>query len=556
MVGLQRLCATAAHAGLEEDDLDDILKAAGRMANEVLAPLQRKGDLQPAYLENGVVRTAPGFTEGYRAIAEGGWIGMAAGEEYGGLGLPWSLQNAVNEMINGACISLGLNPLLTQGQIDALEQHADGVTKELFLPKLISGQWAGTMNITEPQAGSDVGAIRTVAEPGSDGKYQVTGQKIFISWGDSDVSENICHLVLARLPGAVAGTQGLSLFLVPKFIPKADGKPGPRNSVRAVSLEHKLGLHGSPTAVMEFDQALGWLIGGSGNGMKAMFTMMNNARLGVGCQGVAVAESAIQQAAEFAAARTQGIPVSAGSTGVISDHADVRRMLLAAKAQVQAARYICADCAFSIDMARATGEDKWNARAGVLTPVAKAFGTDTGVEVSLQGIKIHGGMGYIEETGACQFLRDVLVTTIYEGTNGIQAIDLAGRKLADSGAAILDLLDEVLATWAELCQIDPDLAEQLEEAQIRLRETTRWMVQQEELNERFAGAVPLLRALALVLGAHYHARAFCGESGEGARAAMARIYFYRLLPGHLGLCDEAKRGATDLFAPSAESLFE
>ncbi|MEM6596041.1 MAG: acyl-CoA dehydrogenase family protein, partial [Pseudomonadota bacterium] len=290
VVGYARLSETEKFADATGDITAAILEEAAKVSAEVLAPLQRPGDLHPARLENGVVRTSPGYAEGYQAIAEGGWVGMGADPEYGGMGLPHSLVTAVNEMVGGACLSLQLNPLMTQGQIEALESHASDEIKAVYLPKLISGAWSGTMNLTEPQAGSDVGALRTKAEPKGDGTYAVTGQKIYISWGDNDFTENVCHLVLARLPDAAPGTKGISLFMVPKRIPDASGNPGVANDLKVVSLEHKLGLHGSPTAVMQYDGATGWLVGEENKGMAAMFTMMNNARLGVGMQGVAVAE--------------------------------------------------------------------------------------------------------------------------------------------------------------------------------------------------------------------------------------------------------------------------
>ena len=306
VVGFDRVAATDRFAEATPETVDAILTEAGRMCEEVLAPLNRAGDLHPAHLENGVVRTSPGFAEGFAAIAEGGWLGMSADPDYGGMGLPIALTMAVNEMMGSACLSLQLNPLMTQGQIEALEAHASPEIQALYIPKLISGEWCGTMNLTEPQAGSDVGALRSRAEPNGDGTYAVTGQKIYISWGDNDFSGNICHLVLARLPDGAEGTKGISLFMVPKRIPDADGNPGVANTLNVVSLEHKLGLHGSPTAVMQYDGATGWLVGEPHKGMAAMFTMMNNARLGVGVQGLSIAEAAMQHAVGYALERQIG----------------------------------------------------------------------------------------------------------------------------------------------------------------------------------------------------------------------------------------------------------
>ena len=410
VVKLEDVAATERFADATPDMVTAILTEAGRMCEAVLAPLQRNGDLHPARLENGVVRTSPGFDEGYKAIAEGGWVSISASQENGGMGLPMAVTTAVNEMMSGACLSLQLNPLMTQGQIEALENHASDAIRETYLPKLISGEWSGTMNLTEAQAGSDVGALRTRAEPNDDGSYAITGQKIYISWGDNDFTENVCHLVLARLPDGVPGTKGISLFLVPKYIPDENGAPGKANDLKVVSLEHKMGLHGSPTAVMQYDGAKGWLIGKEHDGMRCMFTMMNNARLGVGVQGIGAAEGALQHAMAYAQERSQGKTPLENGTGTIIDHADVRRMLTTMKAETAAARAIALANAVAIDMAHATGKPDWAARAAFLTPITKAFGTDTGIAVSDLGIQVHGGMGYIE---AVSYTHLTLPTTPY-----------------------------------------------------------------------------------------------------------------------------------------------
>jgi len=395
-----RISETEKFAEATGEMTEAILGEAARLAEEILAPLNVAGDLHPAHLENGVTRCSPGFGAGYKAIAEGGWVGMSGDPEFGGMGLPLALTSCVGEMMSSACLSLSLNPLMTQGQIEALEHHASDAIKALYLPKLISGQWTGTMNLTEAGAGSDVGALRSKAEDNGDGTYAVTGQKIFISWGDHDIAENICHLVLARLPDAVAGTKGISLFLVPKFLPDGDGNPGVANNASAISLEHKMGLHGSPTAIMEFAGATGWMIGPEGGGMAAMFTMMNNARIGVGIQGLSQAEAATQKALEYASERKQGRSPIEGGTGTILDHADVRRNIMTMKTLTSAARAIILDAAVSADLAKGLDGDaarKQAARAAFLTPIAKAFGTDTGCEVAEIGVQVHGGMGYIEE---------------------------------------------------------------------------------------------------------------------------------------------------------------
>jgi alkylation response protein AidB-like acyl-CoA dehydrogenase len=509
VVGLDQVTATELFSEAKDDVTTAILAESGRLCEDILAPLQRNGDTHPAHLENGVVRTSPGFSEGYRAIAEGGWIGMSAPEARGGMGLPQTITTAVNDMMSSACLALQLNPLMSQGQIEAIDHHASDELKAIYLPKLISGEWCGTMNLTEPQAGSDVGALRSKAEPNGHGTYAITGQKIYISWADNDFTSNVCHLVLARLPDGGPGTKGISLFMVPKYIPDANGVPGKANSLKVVSLEHKMGLHGSPTAVMQYDGATGWLVGEAHQGMRTMFTMMNNARLGVGVQGIGVAEGAYQHALAYAVA---------------------------------------------IDMGRATGDADWQARAAFLTPIAKAFGTDVGCEVSHLGVQVHGGMGYIEETGAAQYARDVRVTAIYEGTNGIQAMDLVARKLADDGEAAYRLLDEIEETAEAARVICEGLSRDVWRAAEGLRETTEWLVEQKDLNDRFAGAVPFLRAFARILGAHYHLKSAIVEGGHGPRSRLARFYIDRMLPEYAGLLAHADQGAAGLYALSVEDL--
>jgi len=553
VVGLDAVRQTERFEDASEDVTRAILEEVGKMTNDVLAPLQRAGDQTPAKLENGVVRTSPGFADGFKAVAEGGWIGMSADPEFGGMGLPMTLTTAVNEMMSGACLSLQLAPLMSQGQIEALEHHASDAIKELYLPKLISGEWTGTMNLTEPQAGSDVGALATKAEDNGDGTYAISGQKVYITWGDNDFGGNICHLVLARLPGAPAGTKGISLFLVPKYLPNDDGSLGNANSLKVVSLEHKLGIHGSPTCVMQYDKATGWLVGPEQGGMAAMFTMMNNARLGVGGQGIGIAEAAYQHALAYALDRKQGKTSRPDGTGTIVDHADVRRMLMTMKAETFAARAIALCCAKAIDMTNATGQAEWKARAAFLTPIAKAFGTDTGMAVAEMGVQVHGGMGFIEETGAAQYSRDVRVTAIYEGTNGIQAMDLVARKMMDGGEAANRLLDEIEADAEAARDVFPNMTDALWQASETLREATDWLTEQSNMDTRFAGAVPYLRAFARVLGAHMHLKAALADKG-GPREKLARFYILRLLPEHVGLLAHAQAGEADLFALSADEL--
>ncbi|PWK60260.1 acyl-CoA dehydrogenase [Roseicyclus mahoneyensis] len=545
VAGFDRVSAQDRYAEATPDTVRALLTEAGRICEEVLAPLNKVGDRNPTRLENGVVRTPPGYAEGYRAMVEAGMTAISAHPDHGGLGLPITVTACVNDMAGAACLALQMNPLMTQGQIEALEHHASEAIKALYLPRLTSGDWSSTMNLTEPQAGSDVGALTTKAEPSGDGTYRITGQKIYISWGDNDFTGNVVHLVLARLEGAPKGTKGISLFLVPKLIPDAQGNPGVANSLKVVSLEHKLGLHGSPTCVMQYDGATGWLVGEENRGMAAMFTMMNNARLGVALHGVSIADAATQAAVAYAAGRKQGQPLIAGGTGTILDHADVRRMLMEMKAETFAARALALDLAVSIDLGHA-GDAAEAARAAILTPIAKAYGTEMGLKVANIGIQVHGGMGFIEDTGVAQFARDVRVAAIYEGTNGIQAMDLVGRKMADGGAAIHALVDAVEAEAQALAMGAPVAA-----MADSLRAATDAIVAM-DLNDRFGGAVPYLMGFARVLGALYHLRA--AAAGDGARAALARFYIDRLLPEAQGFFTQARLGAAGLYDLSPDDL--
>jgi acyl-CoA dehydrogenase len=442
--GMGRALADGLYGDLSADDIRAILEEAGRFAADVLAPLNRVGDQHGAVLKDGHVVLPPGWKDAYTAWVAAGWNGLAAPVDWGGQGLPRALNAACIELWNAAAMSFGLGPLLTMAGIDALAQHGSAELKEKYLGKLISGEWMGTMQLTEPQAGSDVGALRTKAERMDDGTYRITGQKIFITYGDHDLTENIIHFVLARLPDAPPGTKGISLFLVPKYLLNPDGSLGARNDVRVHSLEHKLGIHASPTCTMVYGDhggATAFLIGKENAGMACMFTMMNEARLAVGLQGVAIGERALQQAVQYAHQRKQGrlSGMAADQSVLIADHIDVRRMLLTMQAMTRASRAICYATAVAIDIAERGRDDaarKAGAdRAALLTPVAKAFSTDMGIEVASLGIQVHGGMGFIEETGAAQYLRDSRITAIYEGTNGIQAIDLVTRKLPLNGGA-------------------------------------------------------------------------------------------------------------------------
>ena len=415
------------HPDLDADTVEAVLGEAAKLATDVLAPLNQIGDRNEAKLEGDKVTTAPGFKEAYKQYCEGGWNAVPFDPAYGGQGLPWALAFPIQEMWQAANMSFGLCPLLNQGAIKAISFHGSQEQKDFYLPKLISGEWTGTMNITESQAGSDLGLLRAKAERQKDGSYKISGQKIFITYGEHDFTGNIIHLVLARIPDAPADVKGLSLFIVPKIL-----EGGSRNKVKCIGLEHKLGIHASPTCTMEFDGATGYLIGGENEGLKCMFTMMNNARLSVGLQGVAIGARAYQTARDFAAARVQGKSFVSGDRVAIAAHADVRRMLLTMRSLTQAGRALTYEAAIALDKAGA-GDKKAQERVGLLTPVVKAWCTDNAVEVASICVQVYGGMGFIEETGVAQYMRDSRILPIYEGTNGIQALDLVFRKVADDG---------------------------------------------------------------------------------------------------------------------------
>src|SRR5207342_1034954 len=468
--GLGPALAEGLYGDLSDDVIQAVLEEAGKFATDVLAPLNPIGDRYGTPFSDGIVTTAPGWKEAYRAWAQAGWNGLAAPAQWGGQDLPQALNAACIEMWNSAAMAFGLGPVLTMAGIDALVTHGSDELKHAYLPKLVSGEWMGTMQLTEPQAGSDVGALRTKAERAADGSYRLTGQKIFITYGEHDLTDNIIHLVLARLPDAPPGTRGISLFLVPKFLLNADGSPGQRNDARAHSIEHKLGIHASPTCTMVYGDrggATGFLIGEENRGMACMFTMMNQARLSVALQGVAIAERATQQALAYARERRQGRASDAqsGSSPIIA-HPDVKRMLLTMRALTRAARALSYATAVALDRAQRSPDDAARTaahqRASLLTPIAKAFSTDIGNEVASLGVQVHGGMGYVEETGAAQHYRDARITPIYEGTNGIQAADLVGRKLGlEGGAVFASLLADIkadaaaeprLASLADACE--------------------------------------------------------------------------------------------------------
>ena len=543
--GLDQGLKTGLYADLADGMAEQILDQAAKLAHDVLEPINRTGDREGARIDNGVVRTAPGWIEAYGHWREGGWSGLTAPADYGGMGLPQLLDSACLEIWTSANMAFMLCPMLSAGAIEALVAHGSPELRERYLPKIVSGEWTATMNLTEPQAGSDLNALRARAEPAGDGTYRITGQKIFITYGDHDMADNIVHLVLARLPDAPPGTRGISLFLVPKFLPNADGSPGARNDLRCHSIEHKMGIHASPTCTMIYGDnggATGWLIGEENRGLACMFTMMNNARLGVGLQGVAIAEAATQHALAYANDRRQGRAIGYKGEGMspIAAHPDVRRMLMTMKAMTSASRAICYLTAAATDRAH-RGDDetvrKLNAeRAALLTPLAKAFSTDIGNEVASLGVQVHGGMGFIEETGAAQFMRDSRIAAIYEGTNGIQAIDLVGRKIGLSGGDVLKReIDDMRATQKQLASDSaPELgksAQRLAEAIEAFERASNHMAQCVATAgvDALAGATPYLRLFGLARGGASLARlALAGlkstDPAERAFVAQARFF--------------------------------
>ena len=553
LAGLGQINALPQYQEASADLVEAVLEEASRLAGEVLAPLNKTGDLQGARIVDGEVKVAEGFADAYRQFVEGGWNGLSFSPEHEGQGLPALVGIAVHEMWQSANMAFALCPMLTQGAVEAVEAHGSEALKETYLAKLVSGEWTGTMNLTEPQAGSDLSAVRSRAVPEGE-HYRVTGQKTFITWGDHDVAENVVHLVLARLPDAPEGTRGISLFLVPKYLPDPDGNPGERNDVHPVSLEHKLGIHASPTCVMSFgDQggAVGYLLGEANQGLACMFTMMNHARLTVGLQGLAIAERAYQQARDYARERIQGgAPGQPGRVTIIH-HPDVRRMLMQMRATTEAMRAVAYVTAGHMDLAH-SAEDaaeraRHRARVDLLTPVVKGWCTEIAQEVTSLGVQVHGGMGYVEETGAAQHFRDARITTIYEGTTGIQALDLAGRKiLRDRGAAARELIEEMRQTVADLDQ-QPELATALAPALTdsvnALAEAVDWLVEKGPADPNVAGAVAvnlmMLTGTALGLwqlarGAQVASRKLAAGDGEPeflrAKLVTARFYAEQIAP--------------------------
>jgi alkylation response protein AidB-like acyl-CoA dehydrogenase len=560
IAGIDRLIATGAYPDYDADLMAAVLEASASLCEDVLAPLNRPGDLEGARYENGRVYAPKGFPEAFKAYTEGGWTSLAVDPEYGGQGLPHALAAACAEMMFAANTAFGLLPSVSAGAIKAIAKQGTERQKALYLPKLTSGEWSAAMDLTEPQAGTDLALLRTRAEPDGAGGYKLYGQKIFITWGDHDCADNIVHLVLARLPDAPEGTKGISLFVCPTYLVDDAGTIGARNDFRPGGIEHKMGIHGSPTCVMLYEGARAELVGPPHGGLAAMFIMMNAARLDVGIQGVGVAERAYQQALAYALDRRQGKSAWTGEAGApIFDHPDVRRMLGLMRAKIDAARAICLSGAVAADLALHAAEEaerkRWKMREELFTPIAKAWSTDMGVEVTSLAVQIHGGSGFVEETGVAQYYRDVRITPIYEGTNGIQAMDLANRKLGmEDGAAVRDLVADIRATLAELQGGElADICASLTTALEALEDATAWMSARRGQPDALAGATAYLTLMGDVVGGWMLLRQAARR--EGARGApLARTYAEQVLSRAPGLATAVTAGAGSLAALDAEAL--
>ena len=575
---IANLSELASREGYEHADLetvDGVLGEAARFMEEQLVPLNQKGDQEGVVVKNGQIFHPDGFADAYERFVEAGWNGIALDESYGGGGMPWCVGLAVQEMMTAANMAFSLCPLLTQGAIDAISHHASETLQEIYLPKMISGEWSGTMNLTEPQAGSDVGALTSKALPGEDGTWLISGTKIFITYGEHELSENIIHLVLARTPDAPPGTKGISLFLVPKYLVNDDGSLGERNDLRVVSSEHKIGIHASPTCVMSYGDeagAVGWMVGEENTGMGAMFTMMNNARLSVGLQGLSLTDRSYQQARQYSVDRKQGKAIGAeleaGESSPIADHADVRRMLMTMRANAEAMRCVMYANAAAIDFANSsrdgTEREYWDAVTALLTPISKGWGTDLGVEMTSLGVQTHGGMGYVEETGIAQHWRDVRIAPIYEGTNGIQAADLVFRKLPLAGGQVFEkFVSEIGGLAEQLIEDDrhSSMGQALLTGKEQLSEAGVWLGSRLAVqpNDAAAGSVPFMRLTGVIVGGYYLARSAqiaqqLLDSGKGDvdflsdKIAVAKYYAEQILPTVAGLVPTITQGAQQFYA--------
>ncbi len=581
IAGLSELADRDAYEHADLDTVEGLLDEAARFMEEQLVPLNRKGDEEGVVVDNGKIFHPDGFADAYTRFVEAGWNGISMNEDHGGGGMPWCVGLAVQEMMTASNMAFSLCPLLTQGAIDAISHHANETLKEIYLPKMVSGQWSGTMNLTEPHAGSDVGALTAKAVPGNNGTWLISGTKIFITYGEHELTENIIHLVLARTPEAPPGTKGISLFIVPKFLVDDDGSLGARNDVRVVSSEHKIGIHASPTCVMSYgDQggAIGWMVGEENTGMRAMFTMMNNARLSVGLEGLSLTDRSYQQARQYSVDRKQGKAIGAeldaGESSPIADHADVRRMLMTMRSNAEAMRCVMYANAAAIDFAITSSDESerehWDAVAALLTPISKGWGTDLGVEMTSLGIQTHGGMGYVEETGVAQHWRDVRIAPIYEGTNGIQAADLVFRKLPLGGGAVIqEFMSEMTNLASQLIQNDRlgPLGTALADGVRHMSDAALWLGGRlaTHPNDVAAGSAPFLRLAGVVVGGYYLARSAqiaqqLLDAGEGDpdflndKIATSMFYGEQILPTAAGLVPTITRGADLFFAIPNERL--
>ena len=565
MVNLDAIRQIDGYEHAEKDLVWSVLDEGARFVQDLVAPLNRTGDKSGSVVSGDQVVTPEGFADAYHHYIETGWGGIDFPAEWGGHGMPNVVGMAFEEMLTSANMAFSLCPLLTFGAIDAIVAHGSEQQKSEYLPKLISGEWTATMNLTEPHAGSDVGALSTKAVPVGDGSYRITGSKIFITWGEHDMAANIVHLVLARTPDAPPGTSGISMFIVPKFIPDEHGNLTERNDLRVVSVEHKLGIHASPTCVMAYgenDGAVGWILGEENRGMRNMFTMMNAARISVGLQGLAIAERAYQDARQYSRERIQGRAVGSHVPSPIVDHADVRRMLMTMRSNIEAMRALFYVTAYHEDLGHHGPERaEWHANAtALLTPIVKSWATDLGVELTSIAIQIYGGMGFVEESGVTQHFRDARIAPIYEGTNGIQAIDLVMRKLPlDGGRFVSSFIDHMRTESAPLAELKgfDRAASQISDAFDELETAVRWLLDHgDDPNEALAGASPLCRMFGIVAGGWQMARraVIAADLGRSDDLTSAKFYLEQILPTARSLVAAVTAGAEDLFAIPSDAL--